>query len=433
MTPSRPSLLESLKSRVLVWDGAMGTTLQRYKFKAADFGGAAMEGCNDWLCQTKPDVITEIHSKYLEAGADGVETNTFGSNWFKMDEYKQGDRTYEQNVQAARLARAACDRFEKPGQPKYVAGSIGPSGFLPSSEDPSLGNIAFDKIVQGFVDQVRGLADGGADAFLIETSQDILEVKAQIFAIRRWMKESGKRLPIMAQVTLDRTGRMLLGTDIGASLTTLQSLGADIVGLNCSTGPEEMRDSVRYLCERCPVPISIMPNAGIPANEGTGDAVYPLGPEDFADAMEEFVKSRGIAIDGGCCGTTYEHIRLLAERVKGLKPVPREVPYEPAISSMMKSVPLHQYPKPLIVGERVNAQGSKKVKEMLIKDDWASIVQIARAQVEGGSHALDVCVALNERDDEKAQMTTLLRKLAHAVDAPIVIDSTEYDVINEAM
>ena len=322
----------------------MGTTLQRYKFKAADFGGAGMEGCNDWLCQTKPDVIREIHEKYLEAGADGVETNTFGSNWFKMDEYKQGERTYEQNVTAAKLAREACAKYEKPGSPKFVAGSIGPTGFLPSSEDPSLGNIAFDKIVDAFLPQVRGLADGGVDAFLIETSQDILEVKAQIFAIRRWAKEAGRRLPIIAQVTLDRTGRMLLGTDIGASLTTVHSLGVDIVGLNCSTGPEEMRDSVAYLCEKSPIPISIMPNAGIPANEGTGDAVYPLGPQDFAVAMEEFVKSRGIAIAGGCCGTTYEHIKLLAERVKGLKPIARTVPYEPAISSMMKSVPLHQYP-----------------------------------------------------------------------------------------
>ncbi len=433
MTNARPSLLDTLKQRVLIWDGAMGTTLQRYKFKAADFGGQAMEGCNDWLCQTKPGVIQEIHEKYLEAGADGVETNTFGSNWFKMDEYKQGERTYDQNVTAAKLARAACARFEKPGAPKFVAGSIGPTGFLPSSEDPSLGNIAFDRIVEAFLPQVRGLADGGVDAFLIETSQDILEVKAQIFAIRKWAKEAGRKLPIMAQVTLDRTGRMLLGTDIGASLTTLLSLGADIVGLNCSTGPEEMRDSVRYLCEKSPLPISVMPNAGIPANEGTGDAVYPLGPEEFAAAMEEFVKSRGISLAGGCCGTTYEHIRRLAERVKGLKPLARTVPYEPAISSMMKSVPLHQYPKPMLIGERVNAQGSRKLKELLIKDDWASIIQIARAQVEGGSHALDICVALNERDDEKHQMTTLLRKLAHAVDAPIMIDSTEYDVINEAM
>ncbi|MBI2922451.1 MAG: methionine synthase [Planctomycetes bacterium] len=411
----------------------MGTTLQKFHFKAPDFGGPSLDGCNDWLCQTRPDVITEIHEKYLEAGADGVETNTFGSSRFKLDEYKVGDRTYDQNVRAASLARAAADRFSTPDRPRFVAGSIGPSGFLPSSEDPSLGNVAVDRIVEGFLDQVRGLADGGADAFLIETSQDILEVKAQIFAVRRWMKESGKRLPILAQVTLDRTGRMLLGTDIGASLTTLLSLGADIVGLNCSTGPEEMRDSVAYLAEKSPVPISIMPNAGIPANEGTGDAVYPLGPAEFAEAMEEFVRSRGIAIAGGCCGTTYEHIRLLAERVRGAKPLARTVPYEPSISSMMKSVPLHQYPKPLLVGERVNAQGSRKLKELLIRDDWPAIVAIARAQVEGGSHALDVCVALNERDDEKAQMTTLLRKLAHAVDAPVVIDSTEYDVVGEAL
>jgi 5-methyltetrahydrofolate--homocysteine methyltransferase len=425
--------MESLKTRVLVWDGAMGTTLQRYRFKAADFGGPRMEGCNDWLCQTKPDVVVEILEKYLEAGADGVETNTFGSNAFKLDEYRVADRTYDQNATAARLARRACDRFEKPGRPRYVAGSIGPSGFLPSSEDPSLGNVAFDRIVEGFLPQVRGLADGGVDAFLIETSQDILEVKAQIFAIRRWMKESGRRLPILAQVTLDRTGRMLLGTDAGAALTTLLSLGADVVGLNCSTGPEEMRDSVALLCEKSPVPISIMPNAGIPANEGGGEAVYPLGPREFADAMEEFVRSRGIAIAGGCCGTTYEHIRLLAEKVAGRAPVPRTVSHEPAISSMLKSVPLHQYPKPMLVGERVNAQGSRKLKELLIRDDYDAILQIARAQVESGSHALDVCVALNERDDERAQMTTLLRKLAHAVDAPVVIDSTEADVVEEAL
>jgi len=429
----RPSLLATLGQKVLVWDGAMGTTIQRYRFKAADFGGPGMEGCNDWLAMTKPDVITEIHEKYLEAGADGVETNTFGSNWFKLDEYKVADRTYELNLQAARLARAACDRFQKPGEPKFAAGSLGPTGFLPSSEDPSLGNVAFDRLVEAFLPQVRGLADGGVDAFIIETSQDILEVKAQVFAIRRWARETGRALPFFGQVTLDRNGRMLLGTDIGAALTTLLSLKADIIGLNCSTGPEEMRDSVAALGERCPVPISVMPNAGIPANDGTGDAVYPLGPEEFAAAMEEFVRSRGVAIAGGCCGTTYEHIRQLAARVKGLKPAARNVPPEPSLSSMMKSVPLHQYPKPLLVGERVNSQGSRKLKDLLIKEDWPSILQIARAQVEGGSHALDVCVALNERDDEKAQMTTLLRKLAHAVDAPVVIDSTEADVVEEGL
>jgi len=432
-TPPRPALLERLRTRVLVWDGAMGTMLQRFHFKAADFGGPRMEGCNDWLVQTKPAVITEIHEKYLEAGADGVETNTFGSNLFKMEEYGVGERTYDQNVAAARLARAACDLFSTAERPRFVAGSIGPSGFLPSSEDPSLGNIPFDRIQAGFLDQVRGLADGGADAFLIETSQDILEVKAQIFAIRQWARSAGRTLPVIAQVTLDRTGRMLLGTDAGAALTTLLSLGVDIVGLNCSTGPEEMRDPVHLLVEKSPLPVSIMPNAGIPLNEGSGDAVYPLEPGPFADAMEEFVRSRGISIAGGCCGTTYEHIRRLSERVAGLAPVPRQVPHEPALSSMLKSVPLHQYPKPMIVGERVNAQGSRKLKELLIKEDWPAIIQIARAQVEGGSHALDICVALNERDDERQQMSTLIRKLAHAVDAPIVVDSTEYDVINEAM
>ena len=424
--------LEILKKRVLVFDGAMGTSIQGLNLSANDFGGRDLEGCNDYLVITRPDAIEGIHASYLSAGADVLETDTFRSNRLTLKEYGLQDRTLEINRAAASLARRVADKFSTPDRPRFVAGSIGPSGFLPSTSDPTLGNITYEELAIVFAEQARGLVEGGADVLLVETSQDILEVKAQVAGIRQYFKEAGLTRPIQAQVTLDTAERMLLGTDIGAALVILESLRVDVVGLNCSVGPEHMRQPVRYLCENSRLPVSVIPNAGIPLNEG-GTAIYPLTPEELAIAHEEFVTKIGVNIVGGCCGTTPEHIRQVAERVSGRAPLPRKVKYEPRVASAMTSTLMAQNPAPTLIGERVNSQGSRAVKRMLLADDYEGIVAVARDQVEGGGHLLDVCVALTERQDEADQMRNTVKLLAQSVEAPLVIDSTEADVIAAAL
>ncbi len=430
MTESR--YLRALLDRVLVFDGAMGTSIQRYELTARDFGGERLEGCNDHLVISRPDVIEEIHASFLEAGCDVLETNTFRSNRITLGEYGLSDRVHEINVAAAALARRVADRFATDGRPRFVAGSIGPSGFLPSASDPTLGNITFDELVPVFAEQAAGLIAGGVDVLLIETSQDILEVKAAIFGCREAIAAAGRPVALQAQVTLDVSGRMLLGTDIGAALTTLQALNVDVVGLNCSTGPEHMREPIRYLSENSRLPISVIPNAGIPHNEG-GCAVYPLEAEPFAAQMEEFVREFGVSVVGGCCGTTPEHIRLLVDRIGGTRPRERNVRAVPRVSSAIRACDLVQEPRPTMIGERVNAQGSRKVKRHLLEDDYDGVLEVAREQVEGGAHVLDVCVALTERQDEAHQMRTVVKLLSQAVEAPLCIDSTEPEVIATAL
>jgi len=426
---------QELQKRVLIYDGAMGSLLQTYELTAADFGGAEYEGCNEALVLTRPDVIEEIHSKYFEVGADVVETDTFTASRLKLDEYKLGEKTYEINKQAAAIARKVADRFTTadPSQPRFVAGSIGPTGFLPSTEDPVLGSVSFDQLVEVFTEQATALLDGGADVLLIETSQDILEVKAAIFGCRAAMHALGRWVPIQAQVSLiDTSGTMLLGTDIAAVMTTLESLEADIIGLNCSTGPDLMREPLRYLSEHSSVMLSCLPNAGLPLNEG-GKAIYPLTPDGLADAHRSFVAELGLNIVGGCCGTTPEHIRKVVEAVKGAKRPEREFKSEPMLSSGIRATTMRQEPAPMLVGERVNAQGSKKAKKMLLADDYEGLMNIAREQVDGGAHTLDVQVALTERPDEAKQMWQTIKKLSTSIDAPLVIDSTEANVIAEAL
>ncbi len=424
--------LDLLKQRVLVFDGAMGTSIQALGLSAADFGGPGLEGCNDYLVITRPDAIESIHASYLAVGADVLETNTFRSNPLTLREYGLQNHVVDINRTAAQLARRVADKFSTPDRPRLVAGSIGPSGFLPSTSDPTLGNISFDELVAAFYEQAKGLVEGGVDVLLIETSQDILEVKATISGIRKYLREAGVHRPIQAQVTLDTSERMLLGTDIGAALVILESLRVDVVGLNCSVGPEHMRQPVRYLCEHSRLPVSVIPNAGIPHNEG-GQAVYPLTPEQLAVAHEEFVTKFGVNVVGGCCGTTPEHIRQVVERVWGKAPLPRPIAYVPKVASAITSTPLAQDPAPTLIGERVNSQGSRAVKRMLLADDYESILTIARDQVEGGGHLLDVCVALTERQDEAEQMRTLTKLLAQSVEAPLVIDTTETDVVAAAL
>jgi len=454
----RQNYLDVLGRRVLVFDGAMGTSIQRYGLGPDDFGGAALEGCNDWLVMTRPDVIEEIHASFLEVGCDVLETDTFRSNRLTMREYGLEDRILEVNRAAAALARRAADRYSTPERPRFVAGSIGPSGLLPSTSDPTLGNVTYEELVDVFEEQARGLVEGGVDVLLIETSQDILEVRAQVTACRRVIARAraqaeaeaeaerdaeargeGGSVPapspvpaLQVQVTLDTSGRMLLGTDISAATVILEALGVDVIGLNCSTGPDHMRQPVRWLCENSRLPISVIPNAGIPHNEG-GVAVYPLEPEALAEAHEQFVAEFGVNVVGGCCGTTPEHLKAVVERVWGREPKRREVAYVPRVASAMTAYDLHQEPAPTLVGERVNTQGSRAVKRLLIADDYEGVLEIARGQQEAGSHLLDVCVALTERLDEAAQMRTLVKQLAQTVETPLVIDSTEADVIGEAL
>src|SRR3954463_11676495 len=271
--------LDALKERVLVFDGAMGTNIQRYNLTPDDFGGRSLEGCNDHLVLTRPDVIQAIHESFLAVGCDVVETCTFQSTPRRLEEWGLGDKVREMNVAAARLARAACDKFATPERPRFVAASMGPTGMLPSSSDPALGNISYGELSRNLHDQAQYLIEGGVDLLLIETSQDILEVKAAVAGIEQLFTEIGRRIPIQAQVTLDVSGRMLLGTDIASAMTTLESLGVDVIGLNCSTGPEHMREPIRYLSENATLPLSVIPNAGLPLNPGVGEAVYPLEPQ----------------------------------------------------------------------------------------------------------------------------------------------------------
>ena len=435
ITPhTRRGYLDALADHVVVFDGAMGTSVQACRLGPIDFGGETLNGCNDYLVITRPAVIEAIHASFLEAGAEVVETDTFRSNRITLREYGLQDRIIAINQAAAAVARRAADRFARDtGRPRFVAGSIGPSGLLPSTADPALSNITFQELVDVFSEQSVGLIQGGADLLLIETQQDILETKAAVHGAWRAFGQTGIRLPLQVQITLDTSGRMLLGTDIAAALTTLECLPVvDVIGLNCSTGPDYMREPVRYLCAHSRRPISVIPNAGLPLNVD-GAAVYPLKPGPLSETLAEFVTELGVNAVGGCCGTTPEHIKEIADRVRGLKPKTRAIEYEPMLSSAMRAIPLRQDPAPLIVGERVNSQGSRQIKKLLLEDDYDGILAVARDQVEGGAHLLDVCVALTERPDEAAQMRAVIKKLQMSVESPLMIDSTEAEVIKAAL
>ena len=437
--------LDAIADHTVIFDGAMGTSIQLYNLTADDFGGEHLNGCNDYLVITRPHIIQAIHESFLAVGSEVVETNTFRSNRLTLAEYGLQDRTLEINRAAARVARAACDAWEaKTGIPRMVAGSIGPSGKLPSGNDPDLSNITYEELASIFYEQAQGLVEGGVDLLLIETSQDILEVKAAIHGIQRYFLNSGQRVPLQVQVTLDVSGRMLFGTDIASALTTLEAMHVDAFGLNCSTGPEYMRAPIQYLVENSPFPISVLPNAGLPINVD-GEAVYPMEPEPFSEMVSEFARW-GVSIVGGCCGTRPEHLAKLYEKVHGhshqdlidgkAKRAPnkaREVKREPLASSGMKAMPMVQNPGPTLIGERVNSQGSRKVKRLLLQDDYDSILQIAIDQVNSGAHLLDVCVALTERADEKHQMEQLVKRLAMAIEIPLVIDTTEPEVAEAAL
>jgi 5-methyltetrahydrofolate--homocysteine methyltransferase len=419
--------IAATKERVVVFDGGMGATLEQFDLTQADYGGLAGK-CHEALVLHRPDVIEGVHASMLAAGAEVVETDTFQGSRLKLEEWGLGDETLEINVKAAQIARKAA------GETRFVAGSIGPTGFLPASDDPTLGDISFRRLVEVFAEQAKGLVEGGVDLIIIETAQDILEVKAAIFGARQAFAEAGRTLPIQTSVSLlPQGGKMLLGTDIQAVLTTLAALDVDVIGLNCSTGPEDMRDAIRYLGEHSPLPVHCIPNAGLPLQGPDGETIFPERPEPLAATLGEFVERYGVGIVGGCCGTTPEHIAAIRERVDGRLPSERPAPEPPQLSSMMTATSLVQEPRPTLVGERVNSQGSRKAKELLLADDYDGLVQVAEDQVEGGAHVLDVCVALTERSDEDEQMQAVVERISLTQPAPIQVDSTEPDVIAAAL
>src|SRR5215218_5653900 len=419
--------LAATRERVVVFDGSMGATLEQFDLSLEHdykLPGRAHEA----LVLNRPDVIENLHASMIEAGAEVVETDTFQGSRLKLDEWGLGEHTLEINRRAAEIARKAV------GERHFVAGSIGPTGFLPASDDPTLGNIRFRDLVEVFEEQGRGLLEGGADLIIIETAQDMLEVKAAIFGVREAFKATGRSVPIQASVSLlPNGGKMLLGTDISAALATLEALKVDVIGLNCSTGPEDMRDAVRFLGEFCPVPIHCIPNAGIPHQGPNGETIFPAEPGPLADVLGDFVDRYGLGIVGGCCGTTTEHIRAIKERCTPHKPKARPEPRPAHVSSMMTATPLVQEPAPAMVGERVNSQGSRKAKELLLSDDYDGLVTVAEDQVEGGAHVLDLCVALTERQDEDEQMRQVVKRVSLTQPTPLQIDSTEREVIQTAL
>ena len=419
--------LAATRDRVIVFDGSMGATLEQYDLSLED--DYKLPGrCHEALVLNRPDVIEQLHASMIEAGAEVVETDTFQGSRLKLEEWGLGEHTLEINRRAAEIARKAV------GEEHFVAGSIGPTGFLPASDDPTLGSIRFRDLVEVFEEQARGLVEGGVDLIIIETAQDILEVKAAIFGAREAFKATGRAVPIQASVSLlPNGGKMLLGTDISAALATLEALDVDVIGLNCSTGPEDMRDAVRFLGEHCLEADPLHPQRRHPPPGPHGETIFPAEPEPLADVLGDFVERYGLGIVGGCCGTTTEHIAAIKERCTPNTPKQRPAPRPIHVSSMMTATPLVQEPAPTIVGERVNSQGSRKAKEMLLADDYDGLVTIAEDQVEGGAHVLDLCVALTERQDEDEQMRLVAKKVALTQPAPIQVDSTEPDVIETAL
>lgn len=419
--------LAATRDRVIVFDGGMGATLEQFDLSLEN--DYRLPGrCHEALVLNRPDVIQGVHESMVEAGAEVVETDTFQASRLKLEEWGLAEHTLEINRRAAEIARKAV------GEDRFVAGSIGPTGFLPASEEPSLGQIRFRELVEVFTEQSKGLLEGGVDLLIVETAQDILEVKAAIFGMREAFKLTNRSVPIQASVSLlPNGGKMLLGTDISAVLTTLEALKVDVIGLNCSTGPEDMRDAIRFLGEYSPVPVHCIPNAGIPHQGPDGETVFPEQPDELAHHLGEFVERYGVGIVGGCCGTTPDHIRAIHERCADHTPGKRPAPRPPHVSSMIGATPLVQEPAPTIVGERVNSQGSRKAKELLLSDDYDGLLQVAEDQVEGGAHVLDLCVALTERTDEDEQMRLVAKKVSLTQPAPIQVDSTEPEVIETAL
>ncbi len=421
---SRESLRSALASRVIVADGAMGTMLQAANPSLDDFQN--LEGCNEILNVSRPDIVKAVHAQYLDVGVDAIETNTFGANWANLAEYGIEDRIYELAKAGAVLAREVCDQYSADGRTRFVLGSIGPGTKL-----PTLGHTQYDHLRDAYCENARGLLDGGADALLIETSQDLLQVKAAVNGSRKAIHESHRDVVLIAQVTVETTGTMLLGSEIGAALNSIRSLGVDFIGLNCATGPAEMSEHLRYLGKSAQSGISVMPNAGLPVL-GPNGASYPLGPDELASSLKEFVINYGVGLVGGCCGTTPAHLAAVVNSVRELKVAPRTVISEPGASSLYQFVPFRQDKTYLAIGERTNANGSKAFREALLADDWQTCVEIARDQIRDGAHMLDLSVDYVGRDGV-ADMKEIAARLATSSTLPIMLDSTEPAVIQAGL
>jgi 5-methyltetrahydrofolate--homocysteine methyltransferase len=417
-------LLTTLTQRVVIGDGAMGTMLQAAELTLDDFRG--LEGCNEILNDSRPDVIEHIHRAYYEAGADAVETNTFGCNLSNLGDYDIADRIRELSNKATVIARRAADDMTTADRKRYVIGSMGPGTKL-----PTLGHTQFELIRDAYMEAALGMLDGGADAILVETCQDLLQLKAAVLAARRAMAQSGRHIPVFAHVTVETTGTMLLGSEIGAALTAVEPLGVDMIGLNCATGPAEMSEHLRYLSKHAHVPVSVMPNAGLPVL-GPKGAEYPLQPEQLAEALSGFVADYGLSLVGGCCGTTPEHIRQVAEAIPGVRRGARHIEYEPSVSSLYSATPFAQDASVLMIGERTNANGSKAFREAMIAEDYQKCIDIAKEQTRDGAHLLDLCIDYVGRDGV-ADMTALASRLATASTLPIMLDSTESGVLQAGL
>ncbi len=418
------TLRSALASRVVVADGAMGTMLQASDATLDDFDGH--EGCNEILNVTRPDIVRSVHDAYFEAGADCVTTNTFGANWANLGEYDISDRIGELSEAGARIAREAADAHSAPGQPRWVLGSIGPGTKL-----PTLGHVTFALLRDAYQENAAGLLRGGADSLIVETCQDLLQTKAAIIGARRAIAAAGSDAVLVAHVTIETTGTMLLGSEIGAALTALEPLGVDAIGLNCATGPAEMSEHLRYLAAHARVPLSCMPNAGLPELTSNG-ARYPLSATQLADAHERFTSEFGLSLVGGCCGTTPEHIAAVVDRVGGRELTGRRPRPEPGVASLYTHVPFQQDTTFLAIGERTNANGSKAFREAMAAEKWDECVQIARAQTRDGAHLLDVCVDYVGRDGV-ADMKEIAGRFATAATLPLVLDSTEPPVIQAGL
>ncbi|MEU8246511.1 methionine synthase [Nonomuraea sp. NPDC048916] len=421
---SRPSFREVLSQRVIVADGAMGTMLQAQDPTMDDFQGH--EGCNEVLNVTRPDIVSGVHDAYFAVGVDCVETNTFGANLAALAEYDIGERVYEYSEAGARIARERADHWSTPGQPRFVLGSMGPGTKL-----PTLGHLPYTRLRDAYRDNAAGLIAGGSDALIIETCQDLLQVKAAVIGAKRAIEAAGRDVPIIAQVTIETNGAMLLGSEIGAALTAIEPLGVDLIGLNCATGPAEMSEHLRYLSRHSRLGLSCMPNAGLPVLTSDG-AYYPLSAEELAGAHDTFTRDYGLSLVGGCCGTTPEHLRQVVERVHGRDPVARRPHPEPGASSLYQTVPFRQDTSYLAIGERCNTNGSKAFREAMLEGRWDDCVEMAREQARGGAHMLDLCVDYVGRDGV-ADMKELAFRLATASTLPIMLDSTESEVLRAGL
>lgn len=411
--------LHSQERPVIVFDGAMGTNLQLQNLTAEDFGGAEYEGCNEYLVHTKPEAVAKVHRDFLAAGADVIETDTFGGTPLVLAEYDLADRAYELNKTAAELAKKVTAEFSTSEKPRFVAGSMGPGTKL-----PTLGHIDYDTLESGFKVQAEGLFDGGVDLFLIETCQDVLQIKAALNAVFATFEKKGEKRPVMVSVTMEQQGTMLVGSDISAVVSILEPYPIDILGLNCATGPDLMKEHVKYLSQSSPFVVSCIPNAGLPENVG-GVAHYRLTPLELKMALMHFIEDLGVQIIGGCCGTRPEHIAALAEITGVLTPKERQPNYEHSAASIYSAQPYIQDNSFLIVGERLNASGSKKCRDLLNAEDWDGLVSLARSQVKEGAHILDVNVDYVGRDGER-DMHELASRLVNNVTLPLMLDSTEW-------